>query len=480
MTSRRPPVLPLAGMLSVALLVTLPSPHADAQGLSDLLGSGGATPPSASSGPDANLRIGKDRVDLGLTPSFAPITSPSQKTVDFQAQADLRMICGQFDLKAGLQNLLHREAREEFLSGILDTLVHEVVGSGMELLCQAEPTLCTLLQGYSVTAHAKLGYYKDLCQAVESAVTDAARKSAATTVDLCLKAQRDQGASVDRAIEACRNKAPQITGFHGEVLAELDLGKELGSLLRSMGLSPGATQIAQRLGDSTQVKTTSVGTQADPGGLAGLYDQARQGYASRLGTLVDQAAQRKPIATSDLESAVPAGAPPLASDEIQALALLRPEERQAALGSLSSALALYELGGQIHEVERAIEVVKSAPTVDEPNRKRLEDRLVRLRMEKVRLEEHLKDQALLLETYSSVRKLADREYTRRVSDYQMQAGARERTRELIDSTRAYGSLPSTSAPGATSAAPATGAAGASSNCPGCGLEFSLGSIGNGP
>jgi hypothetical protein len=462
------------------ILAALPVPTAYGQGLSDLLGSGSSSSPSAPASGDASLRLGKDRVDLGLPPSLAPLASPNQKSVDFQAQADLRMICSQFDLKASLQNLLRREAREEFLSGILDSLVHEVVGSGMELLCQAEPTACTLLQGYSVSAHAKLGYYKDLCQAVESAVTDAARKSAASTVDQCLKAQKDQGASVDRAIEACRNRPPQITGFHGEVLAQLDLGNELSSLLQSMGLSPGATQIAQSLGDGTQVRTTSVGTQADPAGLTRLYDQARQGYAARLGALVDQAAQKQPIATADLVAAVPSGAPPLASDEIQSLALLRPEDRAAALGSLSSALALFEMGGEIHEVERAIEVVKSAPTVDLPNRKRLEDRLARLRMEKVRLEEHLKDQALLIETYGAVRKLVDREYARRVSDYQVQAGAADRAKELLDSTRPYGALPSTSSSRPSAGSSATRAAGSSANCPGCGLEFSLGSVGNGP
>ena len=55
------------------------------------------------------------------------------------------------------------------------------------------------------------------------------------------------------------------------------------------------------------------------------------------------------------------------------------------VGSISSALAVYEMGEQIRELERAIEVLKAAPTTDEANRKLLEDRLARLRGEKTRL-----------------------------------------------------------------------------------------------
>src|SRR5204862_478243 len=145
-----------------------------------------------------------------------------------------------------------REAREEFLQGILGTLVQELVGSGMELLCQAEPTLCTLIQNHSVSANLKVGYYKDLCQAIESAVVDASKKNYANTVDQCLKEKRDQGVPIDRAIEMCQKKPPQLTGFRGEVLGELDLGKEFHKLFENMGLSPGAQKLAQRLSDDTK------------------------------------------------------------------------------------------------------------------------------------------------------------------------------------------------------------------------------------
>jgi hypothetical protein len=387
------------------------------------------------------------------------------------------MICGQYDLKASFQHLLGREAREEFLDGILQSLVGEVVGSGMELLCQAEPTLCTLLQNYSVSANLKVGYYKDLCTAIESAVVDASRKAVATSVDQCLKEKKDQGVALDRAIDACYRQSPPIRGFHGETLAQLDLGKELGGVFQQMGLSPGASQLARRLSDEVVVGPGSRSAQADPGALTQFFDEKRQTYAGRLGTLLDQATRKQPVATVDLRQAVPDGAPPLAADEIQQLSLLSPEERGAAVGSISSAWAIFEMGNQIAEVERALEVLKGVPTVDPPKRELLEDRLTRLRSEKTRLAERVKDQTLLLQAYASARMLSTREYANRVAAVQSRAGLDERRTELLNETAPIGALPQKAKP-ATSGAGFPAADRAS--CDSCGgFETRLGSVGPG-
>src|SRR5471032_401852 len=121
---------PLASFVCFAALL-FPGQIALGQGLSDLVGKQTGTAQQSGS-PDDGLKFGRDRVDLGLTPGLGTISSPQKKYVGFSAQADLRMICGQFDLKASLQNIMGREAREEFLEGILGTLVKELVGSGMD------------------------------------------------------------------------------------------------------------------------------------------------------------------------------------------------------------------------------------------------------------------------------------------------------------------------------------------------------------
>jgi hypothetical protein len=176
----------------------------------------------------------------------------------------------------------------------------------------------------------------------------------------------------------------------------------------------------------------------------------------------------------DLRQAVPEGAPALAPDEIQQLSLLSPEERAAAVGSISSALAIFEMGTQIAEVERALEVLKGVPTVDPAKRELLEDRLARLRSEKGRLADRMKDQALLLEAYAGTRILWTRQYSNRVAAVQSRAGQPQRDAELLHDTAPFGALPQKTKallPGAGPRMPA-GAA-----CENCGLEGSFGSMG---
>lgn len=457
----------MAEYVFLALVVaTLAPGTAAAQGLSDLVGQK-SNKVERTAGGDLDLRLGRERVDLGLSPNLRPILAPERKSVGLSAQADLRMICGQYDLKASLQHLMGREAREEFLEGILATLVQELVGSGMELLCQAEPTLCTLLQSHSVSANLKVGYYKDLCQAIESAVVDASKKNYANTVDQCLKEKKDQGVPIDRAIEMCQKKAPQLTGLRGELLGELDLGKEFHRMFENMGLSPGAQKLAQRLSDDTKLGTRSVAADLDANAVPRLFDEAQADYAKRLTDLINQAADRHPVATVDLRALVPPGATPITEAELRDYARLSPRERAAVVGSISSALAVYEMGEQIRELERAIEVLKAAPTTDEANRKLLEDRLARLRGEKSRLIERFRDQELVMRAVASAKGLAAQEYAKRVASIEAQAGEPSRKRDLLNDTRSYGTLPSRT----------TGGPAATSNCAGCGLDFSFGSYG---
>src|SRR5688500_895571 len=96
--------------LATLLLVASTSATAAAQGLSDLMGQKTNRVEQSPAG-DLDVRLGRDRVDLGLSPNLRSILAPEKKSVGVSAQADLRMICGQYDLKASLQHLLGREAR---------------------------------------------------------------------------------------------------------------------------------------------------------------------------------------------------------------------------------------------------------------------------------------------------------------------------------------------------------------------------------
>src|SRR5947207_15542228 len=75
----------LGALLWFALAALLPR-EAAAQGLSDLLGKKPGTA-GQSSGDSLDLRFGRDRSDLSLSPNLRPILAPEKKFVGLSAQA---------------------------------------------------------------------------------------------------------------------------------------------------------------------------------------------------------------------------------------------------------------------------------------------------------------------------------------------------------------------------------------------------------
>lgn len=395
---------------------------------------------------DLELRSGRNRVDLALSPNVRIPQAADRRSLELGGKVDLRMICGQYDLKATYQHLLGKEAREEFLNGLLNMLVGELVGSGMDLLCQAEPTLCNLLQNYSVSANLKVGYYNDLCQAIEHAVVDAQRKSYAGAMDACLKEKQSQGYPLDKALEACKKRGGQVTGFSGEVVGELDLGRALREVLGGAKLSPGADDLVGRLSESTVLGGGSLASKPDPNAVASLYEEIRKGFRERLMGLFEKAARREAIAAEDLEKAAPPEALVLAEDEVRTIGLLPRDERRDVAASLAAAFALLELRRAIHEVERSLEALRGAPTVDEAKRQLLEERLDRLRSERRRFEELYSDQALVSEALVRAKALGSREFAARIAERKARSDIEAKKTALKNDLRPWGACPTGSSP----------------------------------
>lgn len=424
---------------------------------------------------EVERRVARDRLDLRLSPSVEMSRWGEERSLGVSARVDARMICGLYDLKATFKHLLGKEAREEFLEDLPELLLQEIVGSGMDLLCQAEPTICTLLQNYSVSANLKVGYYADLCRAVEEALVDASRRSYAGAVEACLREKQAQGYSLDRALEVCAKGARGISGLQGELVGEFDLGAALRGALREAGLSAGAQELAARLGEETRMGAGGVSARPDAGAVVGLYENLRRQKEEGLGKLVERARSGEALGREALASLLPEGAPPMTEDEVRGLSLLGPLERQAVVSSLASAWALYEMTRRIHEVERAFEALKGGPALDEGKRELLEDRLVRLRNEKRRLGELYEEEARVIAALSAAKGAA----AVALQDRRAQVGARAdlgvRKRALAGTARPWGELPPR--PEGESKRGA-GAARELRNCGGCGLEYGFGGKGS--
>jgi len=460
--------------MSIVLALLSGTGIASAQGLTDPLvkkGDEGKPAPSY----ELEKRVGRNRLDLHLSPNLQMPRWGEEKSLGLSGQADLRMICGLYDLKATFKHLLGKEAREEFLDNLPELLLQEVVGSGMDLLCQAEPTICNLLQNYSISANLKIGYYNDLCQAVEQSLVDARRKNHVSAVDACLREKQAQGYPLDRAMEACQKSSPKVSGFRGELLGEFDLGIALRDVLKDVGLSPGADELVDRLGEQTKIGGGSMTARPDPGVIVALYEKVREAQQRNLDRLIGTAAKGEGLDPEAMKKLVSEGAPPITEDEIRSLALLPPYQRMPVVASLASAMALYEMTRRIHEVERALEALKIGPTVDEGKRELLETRLARLRNEKRRLDEIHEEQARVMSTLAAAKGVAAGEQRNRISQVQSRTDLAARKRELAGGVRPWGALPargSPDAPARTSTAKSQAA-----NCGGCGLEYSFGAMG---
>ncbi len=109
--------------------------------------------------------------------------------------------------------------------------------------------------------------------------------------------------------------------------------------------------------------------------------------------------------------------------------------------------------------------------MDDAKRLLLDDRLARLRAEKLRLSERVKDQTLVLEAYAAARVLSAREYANRVAAVQSRAGEMERRSGQLGDTARVGSLIEKAGgrPGTAAAMPVP------ADCDGCGFQTSFGS-----
>lgn len=445
-----------------------------AQGITDLLGrkqESSATPGAVRRG----VVVGRDRVDLRLTADVIPSVTGrnrGQAEIGISANLDLDFICGQFDLKGTFRNLLRKEVREEFLEGLLGFVESELTGSAMELLCQAQPTICTLLQNHNIAANLKLGYHYDRCKAIDEAIDHAQKRVYAGAIEQCLREKEAAGVPLAEALDACR-RAGRVRGFQGEALAEFDLAKELSKLV---GLSDGGQKLLDGLAEETRYGGTWVSSKPDADVLLKRHEEAKRIYVDRWEKAMAKVDRRERVVDEERAELIPPGSPVLAQDELETIGLLPPHARRAAVASLASAAALLHLTREIHEVERALETVAGVPTIEEGQRKMLEGRLARLRKERSRLEELYADQEFFNRSYQNVKGLADEAYYTRIGLQRQRAAIDSRRRGMYAQVAAWGSARRPpSAPPVPQ--PSQTRSTVSADCGGCGFEYSFGTVG---
>ncbi len=428
------------------------------------------------------------RLDLSVSPDVrALLGEPATRSIDLGTSVRWNPVCGKFDLKADFKALLGKEAREEYLEGFVTAGVGEVLGSGMELLCQSMPTACSILQNNNIAANLKLIYSNDLCRSLEEAVLSGSRRGRAEAIHRCMERRLSEGKTKDEAARACLRENPEITGFDGRVVGELDFNREIR---KYVGFSDGGSKLLDDLTLERRLVGGAVSQNVRPNAIAERYEKLRERYLQSWSDAVREAKGAKaggagagaPTADS-LAALVPAGTPPVTGVELELLARRSEAEKKAFIASVSSAAALLALTRELNEVERKIEALKSSPALEESQEHGayLESLLTRLRAERERLLRLYADQERFAQVLSVGSALGQAEVARSRMDSMKRALLRESSIEQRIGTRAFGtpdavqnSLRSGRAPAAARAAK-QGAQG--SACDGCGMEFSIGSGG---
>lgn len=449
---------------------------AAAQGLIDLSSRKDPERSGRSASPVVRMNASGGRLDLSISPDVrALLGEPETRSINLGASAQWNPVCGRFDLKADFKALLGKEAREEYLEGFVTAGVSELLGSGMELLCQSMPTACSILQNNNIAANLKLLYSNDLCRSLEEAVMSGSRRGRAEAIHRCMERKLSEGKTKLQAEQACLRETPEITGFDGQVVGELDLNREIR---KYVSFTDGGSNLLEDLTQERRLGAGTVTQSVNPNALAERYEKLREQYQKAWSDAVERAKSGNPSGPTlvGLETLVPPGAPPVTGLELELLARRDQGEVRTFIASVSSAAALLALTRELNEVERKIEALKLSPALEERQEHTayLESLLGRLRSERERLLRLYADQERLAQVLSTGHALGQAEVARSRMDSMKRALLRESSIEQRIGTRPFGMPDGIQTPRASqgSLPPTKAAQGAT--CNDCGMEYSIG------
>jgi hypothetical protein len=358
----------------------------------DLLERAQARAPAAP-GRSVDVYRGRDRLDLGLSGDPAPAllgtSTGSTAQLGLRGSVDVDFACGKFDLAANLRQMFGKEAREEFMRGLLNYALSELTGSGMTLLCEASPTACQVFQHYRINANEMLKVHYDWCSAIQAGADAGLQRSQASAIKLCLDEKARQGMTLDAARDACRS-ANTLQGIGGIQVVNLSV---LDQLARSLNLTgPDRKRLSLLVNDVNITAQGATGTiRADV--LPDRFVARRQEYLGAWDAVLQAAQNDGPVPDDLLQALTPPGAPPLLSDEVRQITRLGPARQRLYTTRMASSSALLSLTLDVQWAERLLQAARKAPVMDETLKRTLESELGDLRRQLEQLRE-LREQQL--------------------------------------------------------------------------------------
>jgi hypothetical protein len=334
---------------------------------------------------------GRDRLDLAVSGDLGAGLLAPQGTANLglNASLDADFACGKFDLNANLRSLFGKEAREEFMKGILNYALSELTGSGLTLLCEASPTACQVFQHYRINANEMLKVNYNWCQAIQQGVDSGLQKSQAAAIKSCLDEKRNQGMTIDQALSACQN-SNKMQAFGGLQVVNLNI---LSELSRALNLAPADQKRASLLLNDVTLSTSGASGQIRSDTVPQAFLTRRNDYLSNWNDAITQAQNNQPILDSTMQSLSPPGAPPVLQDEVKQIARLSPTRQNLYVSQMASSSALLSLTVDIQWLERLLQASRKDPTIDQGFVKWLENELQDLRRQLDQMRELASEQS---------------------------------------------------------------------------------------
>jgi hypothetical protein len=337
------------------------------------------------------------------------------------------------------------------------------------------PTACSILQNNNIAANLKLLYSNDLCRSLEEAVMSGSRRGRAEAIHRCIERRQAEGKTKEEAARACMREHPEITGFNGRVVGELDLNREIRNYV---SFTEGGASLLDELTQERRLGGGAVFQNVRPNAIPERFEKLREDYAKRWKEALEalKVGGKDGPSPEALLALVPAGAPPVGGLELELLAKRGEPELDAFLASVSSAAALLALTRELNEVERKLEAVRTSPALEEnaEHSGYLDALLGRLRSERERLLRLYADQERFAQVLAAGHALGQAEVARTRMDSMKRALLREASIEQRLGTRPFGTpdgLPGKPAGGRSSAARTAPKA---ASCSTCDLESSFG------
>lgn len=326
----------------------------------------------------------RDRMDLRMGGDLLPEMARRRygtAELGVGGTLDVDFACGKFDINASLKSRFGKEARSEFVNGLVNYALSEITGSALTLLCEASPTACQVFQHTRINAGAMMKADYDWCAAVTQGVDTGLQSAQANAIKECLAEKQRQGMPVDEAKRACQ-AASVMRGFGGVKVAEIRIVDEL---VRALKLNAHDQKLAKEYLSDVGYSTRGATGTLRPSAVSEAFERRRQEKYGAWEQAFAEAAATGTLSPEVREKLGPKGARQMLVEDLRRVATLSRAQHGLFLWHMATEAAFFEVELEVANVERWLGTLRRDPQADRGTVEQVERQLADLHAEMAQL-----------------------------------------------------------------------------------------------